>query len=400
MATVIIVLLFLTLCVTGCGRKSLLYDVSFGTDHITPNADGQNDIVLVRYSLGRSADLSVYFVDAEGKRHYFRREEPRAPRSDYKVYFGGVIDGHMLPDGTYTWVVEAVDEKGERTEAQGRLTLSQADTVFPRISQFTLDRRVFTPNRDGISDRVLMTLAVDKDVEHLRVYLLDESGVRYPVDEKPGLREPGEAGVHQYDYDGGVDDGAEPPLDGTYLVYAEAEDKVGQRDVVTRTLTIEGGGVPKAEILQAIVDWSATWVVLSDTLCFSTTVNNYGPVPIRTSGPLPGTIYRDDQNYNTLGYGIAAGGWRVGVENEASLSSYPYRWAVGEVDQLIEVVIDGEIYTYLPAGARGRVYGCVQLTEMPVPNPLEWWVGLIHERVEITNVNNHVDPIFVEVQGR
>ncbi len=393
-------LLLLALGLAACGDKPLLYDVSFGADQISPNADGQNDIVLIKYGLGRSADVSIYLIDSAGERHYFRRDEPRAPRSDYQVYFGGVINDRMLPDGTYTWVVEAVDQEGERAEERGTLTLSEADTFFPEISQFTLDRQVFTPNRDGLSDRVIMTLAVEKDVEQLQVYLRGENGVRYPVDKEPGLREPGEAGVHQYDYDGGVDDGAEPPDDGTYVVYAVAQDKVGQRDLVTRTLTIEGGGVPKAEILQATVDWSATWVVLSQTLCFTTTVNNYGPVPIRTSGPPPGTPYRDDQNYNTLGYGIAAGGWRVGVENEASLSSYPYRWAVGEADQLIEVVIAGQTYSYLPAGARGRVYGCVQLTEVPVPNPLEWWVGLIHERVEITNINNHVDPIFVEVQRR
>lgn len=386
------------LILSGCGRKPLLYDVSFSDAHITPNADGETDITAIKYSLGRSAALSIYFIDADGTRHYFRDHAPRAPREDYEVYFSGVIDDRMLPDGTYTWVIEAVADDGEETSETGGLTLSEADTVFPEISQFTVHPSNFTPNRDGIDDRVTMNVYVEKDVERLQVYLMGEDGVRYPVEEEPGLRKPNEKGLHTFDYDAGVDLGAEPPPDGPYTVYAVAEDKVGQRHIVTQALTIEGGGVPKAEILQATVDWSSETIVLGDTLCFTLTVDNYGPVPIRTSGPPPGTHYESDRNFNTFGLEEESGAWRVGINFDTSLRDYPYRWAVGEPEQLVTVERDGNTFTYLPAGARGRVYGCIRILEEPPRNPLQFWAGLIHEDVEISLVNNRVDPVWIEIQ--
>lgn len=396
--TILLLFLISLSTLAGCGRKPLLYGVKVTHDRITPNADGDSDITAVHYNLGRSAELSIYLIGPDGARHYFRDHEPRAPRADYQVYFGGVIDDRMLPDGDYTWVIEAVDADGEQAQERGSLTLSEADTVFPRISQFTVHPSVFTPNRDGLDDRVRMNLYVEKEVEKLQVYLRGADGVRYPVQEEPGLRKQNEAGLHTYDYDASVDLGAEPPPDGTYTVYAVAQDKVGQRHVVTRTLTIEGGGVPKAETVQATVDWSSSSVLLGDTLCFTLTVDNYGSVPIRTSGPPPGTLYESDQNFNTLGYHEESGAWRVGIDFDTSLRNYPYRWAVGEPDQLVTVERDGYTFYYLPAGARGRVYGCIHLLSEPPRNPLYFWAGLIHEDVEISLINNRIDPERIEIQ--
>jgi hypothetical protein len=393
-----LLLLLAALALAGCGRKPLLYDVSVAPEHITPNADGDTDITLIEYGLGRSADVSIYLVGPDGARHFFRDREARGPREDYQVFFGGVIDDRMLPDGQYTWVVEAVDEAGESASTSGTLVLSDADLVYPEIVTFTVSPPVFTPNRDGLDDRVRMNLYVAKDVESLDVYLMGEDRVRYPVAQEPGLRKPTEKGLHSYDYDAGVDLGAEPPPDGSYTVYAVAQDKVGQRDVVTDLLTIEGGGVPKAEILQATVDWSSSSVVLDGTLCFTLTVDNYGRVPIRTSGPPPGTLYEGDQNFNTLGYSEESGAWRVGIDFDTSLRNYPYRWAVGEADQLEVAEQDGQTFYYLPAESRGRVRGCVHILEEPPRNPLNFWAGLIHEDVEISAVNNRVDPEFVTIQ--
>jgi hypothetical protein len=367
-------------------------------NHITPNADGDTDVALIEYGLGRSAELSIFFIDSEGQRHYFRDHEPRGPREDYKVLFSGVVDDRVLSDGTYTWVVEALADNSERMERQGQLTISDADTIFPEIVTFTVSPPVFTPNRDGLSDRATMNLYIAKDVERLRVYLQGDDGTEYPVQEQPGLRKSGEAGLHTFDYDAYVDQGADPPPDGTYIVHAVAQDKVGQRHEMTRTLTIQGGGVPRAEILQASVDWSTSSVSIDDTLCFTLTVDNYGPVPIRTSGPEPGVLYESDQNFNTLDYPEESGAWRVGIDFDTSLRNYPFRWAVGEADQLITVEREGQIFRYLPAGARGRVYGCIRILEETPRNPLYFWAGLIHEDVEISSVNNRVDPEFVTIQ--
>ena len=50
---------------------------------------------------------------------YFRQNQPRTP-GVYDVLFGGVIDGKLLPDGDYTWVIEATAEGGQTQAAQGK----------------------------------------------------------------------------------------------------------------------------------------------------------------------------------------------------------------------------------------------------------------------------------------
>jgi hypothetical protein len=257
--------------------------------------------------------------------------------------------------------------------------------------------KVFTPNRDGISDRAQMEVFVTKDYESLTVYLLGEDGTRYHVaeDERSPSR-PGERGAHHFDYDAGVDLGAEPPPDGTYVVRAEAQDAVGQHTVATSTLTIEDGGVPRAYILNGEVEWSATTIALGETLNFTLTVENDSATPIRTSGPPPGTLYESDQNSATLGEMVQSGVFRVGIHCENALINYPWRWAVGDDDALVE---DEEGHLYLPPFTRSVVTGGIRFVDViEERNPQYCWAGLIHEDVEIAQVNSNVDPVFLRIE--
>ncbi len=398
----------------SCGHKPLLYDVSFSTDRITPNADYDTDILRIQYRLSRPADLSIYFVDQEGNRYTFREREPRAPSGEdpYSVYFGGVVDGYTLPgetfagytvtrrmlqDGVYTWVVEAADDEGNTERVTGTLTITDADTELPELVNFTVLPPVFTPNRDGISDRARMNVYVTKEHDSLTVYLLGEDGITYHVaeDERSPVK-PGEAGFHTFDYDAGVDLGAEPPPDGTYTVYAEVQDEVGQHVVATSTLTIEDGGVPKAYILNGEVHWSSTSILLGDTLYFTLTVENDSATPLRTSGPPPGTVYESDQNYATLGETIQSGVFRVGIHCENAQINYPWRWAVGDDAVLVE---DEEGHRYLPPFTRAIVTGGIRFVEVAgARNPQYCWAGLVHEDVEIAQVNDRVDPVFLFIE--
>lgn len=399
----------------GCGEQPLLSEVSFSKDLITPNADGLDDVLRIQYRLSRSAHLSIYFLDEAGNRYVFRDQELRAPtgeREPYSVYFSGVVQGYTLPgenfegftvlqrvlqDGVYTWVVEATDEMGHTEQVTGTLTIAEADTALPELRNFTVSPPVFTPNRDGISDRARMNVFVTKPYATLLVYLVGADGTRYHVaeDERSPAR-PGERGLHTFDYDAGVDLGADPPPDGTYTVWAEVQDAVGQRVVATSTLTIQNGGVPRAYILNAEVEWSAQSVALGETLWFTLTVENDSPVPIRTSGPPPGTVYDSDQNYATLGETIQSGVFRVGIHCENALINYPWRWAVGDSSVLVK---DDEGHLYLPPFTRAVVTGGIRFVSVEGKrNPQYCWAGLIHEDVEISQVNDRVDPVFLFVQ--
>ncbi len=76
----------------------------------------------------------------------------------------------------------------------------------------------------------------------------------------------------------------------------------------------------------------------------------------------------------------------IGYENE--LTTYPYRWAVGNLEDLERI---GDDY-YLMPGARAVVTGGIRIVDVfGVRNPQPIWAGLIHEDVEITEFNNRVD---------
>jgi len=410
---IVVSTLVLAAALTGCGEDPLLGNVSFDRDRITPNADGDADVLKITYDLNRAAAIDITFEDQQGRVFTFREGARRGPSVEepYQVLFAGVVDGYILPgesfdgfdvtkrvlqDGAYVWTVRGTDETGHTERVSGTLTVDDADAALPELRNFSVSPPVFTPNRDGISDRAKINVALSKDDTALSVYLLDEDGTRYPVekDEQTLARE-GQAGLYAFDYDAGVDDGAQPPPDGAYVVHAEAEDAVGQRTVATTTLTIDGGGVPMAYIYNGTVAWSSSSVPLGETLLFTLTVENDSPAPIRTSGPPPGTVYRSDQNYATLGEYIQSGAFRVGIHCENATTNYPWRWAVGDESVLEER--DGHLY--LPAFTRAVVTGGIRFDDVVgARNPQYCWAGLIHEDVEISAVNDRVDPVSLFIQ--
>jgi hypothetical protein len=387
----------------GCANSPLLTDVSVSPQAITPNADGLEDVTRISYHLNGSANLSIFFVDDQGNRHYFR-DTRRRSEGDYRVDFGGVVNGSMLPDGTYTWVVEATPDEGETISQTGQLVIQNADTEKPLLEGFSVYPQVFTPNQDGIDDRVDINYYLTKEAEVI-VYLIAPDGqTRYPIAEVERDIKPGSPGFHTYDYEGGVDLGADPPPDGDYTVYAEAVDRVGNRTIITSSLTIAEGGVPRADIVSADVDFynpatGDTVVPLGQTLAFTLTVENFGNVPIRTNGPGSGAHYRSDENFNTEGFHQSSGVWRVGIDYDGNPSyAYPYRWAVGNLDELEKRVINDKIEYYLMPGQRAIVVGSIQIVDVPAnKDVVEFWAGLIHEDVRIDIFNDHVSPTPITI---
>ena len=57
--------------VSGCSFRPLLTDVSVQPDVISPNADGDTDATNIRYTLGRSANVSICFENEQDERFYF-----------------------------------------------------------------------------------------------------------------------------------------------------------------------------------------------------------------------------------------------------------------------------------------------------------------------------------------
>ena len=352
----------------------------------------------------------------------------------------GQIERRLIPNGNYSWLLEAEADDGAQMSESGTLLVEQGDTPLPIMSEFTVSPNVFSPNQDGVADRVSINVYLEKDVERLDVYLVGTDGVRIPISARVEERQYGEAGRHLFDYEGGIDLGVDPPPDGTYRVVALAQDIVGQRIRMEGELTIMTGGKPFAEIKPqapgvdvafGVQPFDEKWlsnadslgallpqpedslslaysqqitVPLGDMLVFRLTVENYGPVPIRTSGPAPGTVYQQGQLAGTLGFFDESGVWRVGIQCETSISSFPYRWAIARDDNLQEVYDEASenTYRYLAPGERALVWGAIRMTEVKARNPQNCWAGLIHEDVAISLRNNHVGMrsiMIVDPQG-
>lgn len=108
-------------------------------------------------------------------------------------------------------------------------------------------------------------------------------------------------------------------------------------------------------------------------------------------------MYNPNQNYNIPGFSEESGAWRVGIDFDTSQRNYPFRWAVGGPGDLISKTIEGKTYYYLPPNSKAIVTGGIKLTEQPPRNPLNFWAGLIHEDVEISSINNRVDPHSITI---
>jgi hypothetical protein len=387
--------LALLVMLAGCGSGDLISGVSVRPGVISPNADGDADVAEVHYSLSRLAHVSVYLVGQDGSRHDLRVHERRS-RGDRTIYFGGVIDGLLLPDGVYRIVFDAEDSRGRVSSIESSITLQGGDTVPLTVDNLSIYPSSFTPNRDGIGDRVAIGYSLSKEAERVEVYLLGADGSKYPVPEDR-IRLEGAVGTHEHDYDGGIDLGASPPPDGDYSVIVRAVDAVGNEARAQAWLTIEEGGVPLVEIINRAAVFAPAVIPLHTTLYFTCTVKNVGMVPVRTKGPEPGTIYSTQQNFNTISEYEEPGTFRVGLDYEGNSAgrTFPFRWQLGMDDELTLVQTVSGPQLYLMPGQTVTVTGGLTIDDRPVKSELYYWVGLIHEQVAI--VQDRVAPTIIAV---
>ena len=383
------------LFLAGCAPSALIGDVMIRPQVISPNADGDSDVAEIHYSVSRLTHVSIYLVDAAGGRHDLRVNERRS-KGERTIYFGGVIDGTLLPDGEYRVVFEAIDERGRMDSTEAAITLQGGDTVPLTIDNMKVFPESFTPNRDGIGDRVSVGYSLSKEVVRVEVYLLGADGTKYPVPEDK-IRKDGAAGTHEHDYDGGIDLGASPPPDGDYTVVVRAIDAVGNVAQAEGKLTIEGGGLPLVQIVNRAAIFEPSVLPLHGTLYFTCTVENIGRVPVRTKGPEPGTIYSTRSNYNTLKEYEEPGLFRVGLDYEGNSAgrTFPFRWQLGMDEELTLVETIAGPQLYLMPGQTVVITGGLRVDDIPVKDAPYYWLGLIHEQVWI--VQDRIAPTQIAI---
>ena len=169
-------LVLMMMLVSACAFVApVVSDVMVTPDVITPDGDGKDDLARISYRVNALARVSIYLADRQGRRHYIRQGalRPSSPRP-YEYLFNGVgEDGRLLPEGQYTWTVEAHSEDGRRAIYTGTLTVLSAGVPFPEIKEFTVSTNLITPNRDAIDDHVYINVFIAQPAR-LRVYVVGD----------------------------------------------------------------------------------------------------------------------------------------------------------------------------------------------------------------------------------
>ncbi len=333
------------IAVAGC-QGPLLHSATVSSNTIRPN--GQGDLVFFGYSVGEIALVSISLEDAAGNRWWLRRDEMRSA-GDYLARFDGAIvpeqhvnDRLVLPDGEYRWAIQAVSQANPNIVASetGILTVVDADTDVPDVTQLVVEPRVLQPNGDGTNDETVISYAVSKDAL-VDVYVTDADGRSYVLD-NPTERV---ASLQSHRWNGQSNGRLVP--DGEYMVHIRARDEAG--NVIDRAVSVivSQGGVPKLVITSA--RFTPISVPRGGALNVEITVENVGDVPIYTLGPPSGTTYTTQMNFNSFRsddpnappkFFERAGVWRVGVDWESSGRPYPVRWAL--TDELDQPILPGE----------------------------------------------------------
>lgn len=343
-------------------------------------ADGRGAPARLVYSLARPAVIDLYVVGADGQRRYLRQHERRPAGDGYQYLFDGTYplddspgERRVLPDGTYRVVLEAETAGGVRGSAETQITIRNADTTPPAVTDLAAYPTTISPNFDGLDDAASITYRLSKRAR-VASFVTDAVGRQVYV----GPRMPREAGEYRQLWDG-LDNKQQPLPDGAYQYVIQATDDAGNVSLARVPIQLAAGGKPEARLIN--VSFSPHQLASGGILHVTFTVRNTGTTVLRTQGPDPGFLYSSYDTYATVldrRFVDRAGVWRVGVDWAGSpsgaLSKYPYRWGFGrDLAPGEEVTFEGLI----------RVeHGPLQDRQAGAPNNrVYFYAGLIQENM-------------------
>ena len=358
-ALCLLLLLLLLGCASSDSSRSLL---ELQVSPALLQADGTGS-VTIQYHVAREATVSLALQSADGTVVVLRDRVARGPGA-YSFAFQGAVAGRVLPNGEYIVVATAEEsESGEFIEQRQPLTIANADTLPPVLENLQVMPAVLSPNQDGVKDRLSISFAVSEAVTvDVRLVAGDETRwlVR-DVTAAPGT-------VHtswppSLRHAPQLNQAVERLPAGQAEVEVAIWDPAGNRTVQRRHIEIGETGVPQAQVSE--LEITPVTVQPGGTIAVSATITNVGTVTLRAAPPGPST-YAWGQDAPSLGYTAATGTVRWGVDFSLNRSGigYPFRWSLGRD---------------LAPGESVAVTGTITVNELFPQEPVQLWVGVIHE---------------------
>ncbi|MCL5961749.1 MAG: hypothetical protein M1358_20955 [Chloroflexi bacterium] len=122
---------------------------------ISPNYDAIDDISQITYGLTKKASVEVFITDSGNSRYSLQSGEQKDP-GEYEITFAGKDSTQrLLPNGVYTYTVQATDDAGNRTSDRG--TVKVVDSGNPQAAITSID---FTPTRLMNGETLKITVKV------------------------------------------------------------------------------------------------------------------------------------------------------------------------------------------------------------------------------------------------
>ena len=366
----------------GCAQQPLLADLPNDIITLTPNGDGLDDTASITYTIGAPAHVSIWIEAADGKRWMLRDAVQRAASPDaYLLSFDGTVQSadpndpirqSVLPNGTYTYVVQATpDDGGTVDEQRGTVEVRDAITQLPMVEDVNVTS-AFSPNEDAIDDVAYFTYRLPITAT-ITIDLTRSDGTVIPF--ISDLEEGPYAQSHLWD---GKQPNGALLASGVYTYTIAARDRVG--NIVERQgpITIDAPGSSEARV--SFVHIAPVEVALGDVITVTVRVENTGNVPIRTQGPGSGFLYTTDDTYASIldrKWKDQGGGfWRVGLDWGGG-HAYPFRWALSSRPP--EQWAQPNEWDYLQPGEVVDITGSVRIEQRE--SRMEFYVGLVHEGV-------------------
>ena len=355
----LLLLLLLVACASSDSSRPLL---ELQVSPASLQADGSGS-VTIHYQVAREATVSLALQSANGTVAVLRDRVARGPGA-YSFVFQGAVDGRVLPNGAYTVVATAEDShSGASIEQRQPLAIANADTSPPLIEDLQVSPAVFSPNQDGVNDRLTLSFAVAEPVT-VAVRLLAGDDTRWLV---RSVTAP--AGTVRTSWPPSLQHAPSlnQAVDRLPAGRAEVEvaiwDPAGNRTVQRHTIEIGETGIPQAQV--SGLEITPETVLPGGTIAVSAIITNVGAVTLRAAPPGPAT-YAWGQDAPSLGYTAAAGTVRWGVDFSLNRSGigYPFRWSLGRD---------------LAPGESAAVTGTITVNENFPQDPVQLWIGVIHE---------------------
>jgi hypothetical protein len=360
---------------TACGpfAPEPLGRVQWSPPALSPELRDQRNRLNIRYHLNAPATVSSEILAADGRQWSVATDARRPVAGDYVLQFDGTVSGpgpnerRVLPDGDYT--VRLQIRSGTKSqEATVPLSVRNADSLIPEITDLALLPDRISPNFDAQDDVTHMTYRLSKDAM-VSAFVDTDAASAVPRRVWTGEEVRLTAGEQSLTWDG-MSNG-QPLPDGNYLLGIRARDQAG--NVVERStpLVIENSGVPEASIVSVRI--GPLRIIRGDQVCLDAIVRNTGQTVLRTQGPDPGYVYSSLETYATIqnhAFAEHAGFWRVGLNwsggTDLTGATYPYRWGFGRD---------------LQPGEEASVHGCVNV--LNEQDKLVFSAGLVQENVAI-----------------